>query len=87
MLLRHHLGKIYLDNRKQIRYSIDINKTFKTVLFKQDFKKSGVNFIQKKTIQKKLSANKSRKKFYPEVLSKKIVIQNVRDLFYITLHY
>ena len=36
-------------------------------------------------IQKKLSKNKSRKNFYPEVLSKNVFIQNVRDLFYVTL--
>ena len=26
------------------------------------------------------------KKYYPEVLSKKFVIQNIPDLFYVTLH-
>ena len=42
-------------------------------------------FYPKKVIQKKLSKNKSRKKFYLEVLSKNISIQNVCDLFYVTL--
>ena len=42
-------------------------------------------FYPKKVIQKKLSKNKSRKNFYPEVLSKNVFIQNVRDLFYVTL--
>ena len=46
-----------------------------------------VNFIQKKVTPKKLSTNKWRKKSYHEVLSKKIFIQKVRDLFYFTLSY
>ena len=37
-------------------------------------------------IQKKLSKNKSRKNFYPEVLTKNVFIQNVRDLFYIIIY-
>ena len=40
-----------------------------------------VNFIQKK-----LSTNKSGKKIYPEVLSENFFIQNLRDLFYVTLN-
>ena len=43
-------------------------------------------FYPKKVIQKKLSTNKSSKKYYPEVLSKNCFIQYVRDLFYITLY-
>ena len=34
---------------------------------------------------KVIHRNKSGKNFYPEVLSKKLFIQNVRDLFYLTL--
>ena len=41
-----------------------------------------VNFIQKK-----LSTNKSCKKYYPEVLSKNVFVQNVGDLFHITLYH
>ena len=44
-------------------------------------------FYQKKVIQKKLSTNKSREKFYPEVLSTNFFIQNVPDLFDITLYH
>ena len=44
-------------------------------------------FYPIKIIQKKLSTNKWRKKYYPEVLSKKCFIQNVRDLFYVTLYF
>ena len=40
----------------------------------------------KKVIQKKLSTNKWRKKYYPEVLSKNFFIQNIPDLFYLTLY-
>ena len=42
-------------------------------------------FYPKKVFQKKLSTNKSSEKFYPEVLSKIFFIQNVHNLFYITL--
>ena len=53
---------------------------------------AGTGRIQKMTIltnhyikfyPKKLSTNKSRKKYYPEVLSKIFLIQNVHDLFYL----
>ena len=44
-------------------------------------------FYPKKVIQKKLSTNKSREKFYPEVLSTNFFIQNVPDLFDITLYH
>ena len=44
-------------------------------------------FYPIKIIQKKLSTNKWRKKYYPEVLSKNFFIQNVRDLFYVTLYH
>ena len=43
------------------------------------------NFYPKKVIQKKLFKNKPCKNFYPEVLSSNVFIQNVRDLFYVTL--
>ena len=42
-------------------------------------------FYPKKIYPKKLSKNKSLKKFYPVVLSKICFLQNVRDLFYFTL--
>ena len=35
---------------------------------------------------KVIHTNKSHKNFYPEVLSKNFLIQNVRDLFYNTLY-
>ena len=43
-------------------------------------------FYPKKVIRKKLSTKKSGKKFYPEVLSDNFFIQNLRDLFYVTLN-
>ena len=42
-------------------------------------------FYPKKVIQKKLSTNMSCEKFYQEAVSKIFFIQNVLDLFYVTL--
>ena len=43
-------------------------------------------FYPKRFIQKVLSTNKSREKIYPEELSKTFLIQNPRDLFYMTFY-
>ena len=42
-----------------------------------------VNFIQKKLSKKRLSTNKSSRKYYQEVLSKIFLIQYCRHLWYI----
>ena len=70
-----------------------VHLTFSSIEYKSDLiwygddKKRYGKFYPKKVIRKKLSTNKWRKKFYPEVLSKNFFIQKVRDLFYFTLSY
>ena len=51
------------------------------------FTSSATKMRYSKFYPKKLSTNKSREKFYPEVLSTNFFIQNVPDLFDITLYH